>query len=196
LENGADGILLDPEAEWTKGDRGELAARADRLVQAVRRACPDRFVGYAPMDYLTYHPAFPWRQFSALDACMPQVYAWEHDDRGHRHHLAAVDAIWSEWEHANCIRTPRLPIGCTYRPKTRGGRLLVPIGEETIAADVADFLDLTSGQTCSLYSLEAASPMVLELLRARQRARRALDWSPQTSAATVLPDLVPEVPHD
>lgn len=174
-----DGLIVDAEAEWCEPDAARNAAEAKTFVAELRRRCPDAWIAHAPMDYVANHPTFPWVEFGALDAVMPQVYAYEHDDRGHAYHLERVEKQWLDWEAAHPeAKKPRWPIGCTYRPKTRGydatGRPIPlpawPNQSARVAADVAAFLDHPLSRSAlapSLYSLEAAPPEVIAMLAAR-----------------------------
>lgn len=188
-----DGLIIDAEAEWCGSDRALNALEADAFVQELRDRCPDAWIAHAPMDYIENHPTFPWAQFGKLDAVMVQVYAFEHDDLGHVHHVEAVDAQWRAWEAAHPQSTkPRWPIGCTYRPHERGydaNKKPIPLPAwpnqgERVAADVAAFLDhplVRSAQAPSLYSLEAAPPEVIAMLAERVRTREVPPTQPETA---------------
>ena len=210
-----DGLIVDAEAEWCADGMGVVAAS---FVAQLRAACPDAWIAHAPMDYVANHPLFPWAEFGALDAVLPQVYAFEHNDQGHAHHLDATDHQWRSFEASHpSAAPPRSPVGCTYRPPSRGGHPLPPWPDQgaRVAADVAAFLDhpiVRASRAPSLYSIEAAPPEVLALLRARSIAAtsdtepppqtlpspqlRPDDWAPQTSATTATDGLVPEAPED
>jgi hypothetical protein len=171
-----DGLILDAEAEWCDGKSNGVAAV---LVEKLREAFPTLWIAHAPMDYINYHPKFPWVEFGELDAVLPQVYAWEHDDHGHVFHLERVEAAWAAWEKKNPLSVkPRWPIGCTYRPGFRGTESLTPLPDQwnKIAMDVEAFLDhpLCKGKPVSLYSLEAAyssgqPTAVIEMLQKRAK---------------------------
>lgn len=188
-----DGLILDAEAEWCGPDAARNALDADAFVQELRAKCPGAWIGHAPMDYLAYHPTFPWSQFGKLDAVMPQVYAYEHGDHGHVHHVEAVERQWAAFELAHPGQPPRWPIGCTYRPKTRGydaaGKPIPlpawPDQGVRVAADVAAFLDhplVSAAAAPSLYSLEACPPEVIAMLAARARTVEVQPTQPDTAA--------------
>lgn len=180
-----DGLIVDAEAEWCGPDRAFNALEADAFVQELRDRCPDAFIAHAPMDYLNYHPTFPWAQFGKLDAVMPQTYFFEHDDRGAAHNLEGVEAQWIAWEESNpSAKKPRWPIGCTYRPRQRLKQDLAPLPIERIVAEVAAFLDhplVRAAAAPSLYSLEAAPPEVIAMLAERVRTREVPPTQPDTA---------------
>lgn len=194
-----DGLLVDAEAEWCGPDASRNASEALAFVSGLRARCPGAWIAHAPMDYLAFHPTFPWAEFGQLDAVMPQVYAFEHGDQGHAHHLEAVEKQWVVWEEAHPLAAkPRWPIGCTYRPKARGytkdGKPipLTPWPDQgaRVAADVAAFLDhplTVAAAAPSLYALEASHPEVIEMLAARARGasgafREPAPTQPDTAA--------------
>jgi hypothetical protein len=187
-----DGLIIDAEEEWRGPNAAQNALDADFFVQELRDRCPDAWIAHAPMDYIDSHPTFPWLQFGKLDAVMPQVYAFEHNDLGHAHHLEAVEAQWRSFELAHPGQPPRWPIGCTYRPKTRGYDAekkpiwLEPWPDQCarVAADVAAFLDhpiTRAASAPSLYTLEAAHPEVIAMLADRVRTREAPSTQPDTA---------------
>jgi len=121
-------------------------------------------VAHAPPDYAGSTNANPWNALdAACDAIMPQVYAWEHDDRGHVHHLNNVRARYV------AKRTPIekvWPILCSYRPKVRGftkeGKSIPTPSmhdeAERVARDLMDGLThawCVDSQAPSIYSLDA-----------------------------------------
>jgi hypothetical protein len=190
-----DGLLVDAEAEWCGPDAAYNAQEARAFVLGLRTRCPGAWIAHAPMDYLANHPTFPWVEFGELDAVMPQIYAYEHDDRGHAFHLERVEAQWAAWEAKHPEATkPRWPIGCTYRPKARGytkeGKPipLTPWPDQgaRVAADVVAFLDhplVVAAQAPSLYSLEASPSEVLQALADRVPGRpEPLLTHPETAA--------------
>lgn len=174
LETGyVDGLILDPEIEFVGRQRD-----AAELVRALRAALPDVFIAYAPFDNRASFPEYPWTEFDALDAAMPQVYSWEHDDRGSQYWLPHVMEQW------RACPIPVWPVGCTYRPKIRGGHPTPPLSDSIVAADVGWFVDQRpAGVPWSLYSLEAAPVEVIEALVERAVPRHEpLPAYPDTAA--------------
>lgn len=160
---GAKGAIINAEFEYATA----TADDARRLVEGIRVAWDangtggDSFVAHAPPDYLGAGLGHPLRsQLVALDdACdliMPQVYAWEHDDKGHAYHLDRIAQAYDRRGYTEKLA----PIGCTYRPKMRGGKPTPYLEDEPtrVAADVIAFLDHASVKACpcpSLYTLDA-----------------------------------------
>lgn len=176
---GADGAILNAEFEYQTA----TPAQARALVGSVR-VLGFEFVAHAPPDYLGAGGTCPALVAldDACDAIMPQVYAWEHDDRGHAFHLDRVAAAYAKRGYGP---DKVWPIGCSYRPKTRGFvPVLDPItgapvldgagrprtrpkntpplaGEaEAVARDLLAYLDHPAVRACpapSVYSLDAVS---------------------------------------
>ena len=184
---GAKGAIINAEFEYATATRDD----ALKLVESIRVAWDihgsggPSWVAHAPPDYLGAGIGHPLRdQLVALDeACdliMPQVYAWEHDDKGHAFHLDRVVSGYVRRGFGDKLA----PIGCTYRPKKRG-KYSVPYMEDEpqrVAQDVLAYLDHASVIACpcpSLYSLDAigwingASDMVISTLAARFQACKA-----------------------
>ncbi|CAN5620663.1 hypothetical protein BH09MYX1_BH09MYX1_13240 [soil metagenome] len=161
LETGnVDGIILDAEAEYL----AESGA-ATRLADAIRAAVDDAWVAHAPLDNIALHPTFPWREIVVgsaephepprLDAVMPQLYAWEHNDAGHAAWQQKCEPQWTAWERANPqAAVPRSWIGACYRPKLRGGSSTPALPLQTVVDDVVAFR--TSNPRGSLYAIDAA----------------------------------------
>lgn len=183
---GAKGAIINAEFEYATATRDD----ALRLVEGIRVAWDAHgsggpaFVAHAPPDYLGAGIGHPLRpQLIALDeSCdliMPQVYAWEHDDRGHAYHL---DRVCKGYEKRGFKADKVAPIGCTYRPKVRGGKPTPYMDDEPqrVARDVIAFLEHPSVMACSapsLYSLDAigwingSADQVIAALAAKFAAR-------------------------
>lgn len=167
----------------------QSAAEARELVRQIRDLGFE-FVAHAPPDYLggrgtsAYFVALD----EACDAILPQVYAYEHDDRGHVHHLEAVRALY---EKRRVDLGKVWPVLCSYRPKTRGfdkgpdGKLrprpTPPMADEArrVAEDVIAGLEhpWSSASPVSIYTLDAVSfingpaDRVIEAIRAGTEKR-------------------------
>ncbi len=176
---GAHGCIINAEFEY----QSATAADARNLVRLIREAwneaqgenvrmnravvADEAFIGHAPPDYLGAGVGHPLSdELVALDeicdAIMPQVYAFEHDDRGHAYHLARVAAGYQKRGYeVQGVDSKIYWIGCTYRPKTRGGQPTKPmIIEEAlvVAGEVLAFLEhelVRHNRAHSLYSLDA-----------------------------------------
>lgn len=184
-----EGLIVDAETEWCEHAASLNAQEADAFVSELRDRCPEAWIAHAPMDYLAYHPTFPWMQFARLDAVMPQTYFFEHDDRGAAHNLESVEKQWTALELAfPKAKKPRWPIGVTYRPTKRAGVILAPMPIERIVAEVEAFLDhpiTRAAAAPSLYSLEAAPPEVIAMLAERVRTREVPPTQPATTAEPI-----------
>jgi hypothetical protein len=197
------GAILNAEYEYAKSSAHEALA----LVQSVRDIGYD-FVAHAPPDYLGARGGEPWDSLDdACDQIMPQVYSFEHDDRGHVFHLDRVLALYK----ARGIDLAKVsPIGCSYRPKTRGYRVDQATGKsvpvptppmaneaDVVARDVLAFMDHPHVASCaapSLYTLDAitwingAGDRVLPALT--ERARRKTTEPPAMPDGGVQPGSV------
>ncbi len=73
---GADGFIIDAEAEWEASRLDDRGPRlAIQLCQGIRAAYPTRFLGHAPMPIISKHSSFPYKEFGRYcDATMPQAY--------------------------------------------------------------------------------------------------------------------------
>ncbi|MDB6121457.1 MAG: glycoside hydrolase family 5 [Pedosphaera sp.] len=75
LNRGADGFVIDAEAEWESGQLANAGTKATQLCQGIKNAFPTRFLAHSPFMYISLHSSFPYKQFGLLcDAVMPQAY--------------------------------------------------------------------------------------------------------------------------
>lgn len=171
---GAHGCIINAEFEYQPA----TAADARGLVRSIRTAwteaqgersrlglevtADEPFIAHAPPDYLGAGVGHRLSdELVALDeecdAIMPQVYAYEHDDSGHVHHL---ENVARGYEKRGVPFAKVWWVGCSYRPLVRGGKKLGPMDPQKIADDVIAFLDHELVRACpapSLYSLDAIS---------------------------------------
>ncbi|MBI2388626.1 MAG: hypothetical protein HYV09_03330 [Deltaproteobacteria bacterium] len=160
VDEGADGVIIDAETPWDRGQR----ATALRYMEALDKALPDVFVADAPWAYPHFHPGFPFAEFATrVNARMPQAYWSEIDNRGARYHLPRIDDDWAKFHAANpkSVR-PVWPIGVTYgheHPSRPPGAFKPD--------DLELFLDRYGDRPASLYSFEAAREPALSVLRSR-----------------------------
>lgn len=143
-------------------------AQSERLQRGLEVVADEPWIAHAPPDYLGAGVGHPLSdELVALDeecdAILPQIYAWEHDDKGHAYHLERVMAGYAR---RGLFADKVWPVGCTYRPKARGFDTAgkprpTPVMEneqERIANDLVAFLEHPIVAACpapSLYTLDA-----------------------------------------
>ena len=140
---GADGFVLDAEAEWESnkpwiGNNGP--ALATQLCSGIKGLWPTKFLAHSPMPIISYHSSFPYKEFGYYcDTVMPQIYHFSFDMTP----SAAIDWTDTEWNnfHASLTGTwtnaikPIAPVGQVYGP-------LAPPNAATIPdKDVTEFCD-------------------------------------------------------
>ena len=155
----ADEVIINAEFEYIAASR----AQATTLVNDLRAMGFPR-VTHAPPDYAGARGDGALAVLDELcDAAYPQVYSFEHDDRGATYHLDAVRSLYLKRE-ATIGLGKVSPIGCTYRPRYRGfdaNKRPIPIkaiGDQRVADDVVAFLThpWTMASECvHLYSIDA-----------------------------------------
>lgn len=140
---GADGFVLDAEAEWESnrpwiGTNGP--ALAIQLCQGIKNLWPTKFLAHAPMPIISFHSSFPYKEFGFYcDTVMPQIYHYSFDMSS----SAAIewtDDEWSTWQNSltgiwtNAIK-PLAPVAQVYGP-------LAPPEAATIPdKDITEFID-------------------------------------------------------
>ncbi len=172
--SGAHGVIINAEFEYqpatalearalVAGIRDAWAeAQGERMSKGLPVIADAPFIAHAPPDYLGAGIGHALSdELVALDeecdAIMPQIYAWEHNDRGHVFHLERVMAGYAK---RGLGPNKVWPVGCTYRPKQRCGKptpLMLDEGKR-VADDLVAFLEhpisMASG-AASYYSLDA-----------------------------------------
>lgn len=79
-EMGADGFVVDVEAEWQSnrswiGTNGPVLA--NKMLSAIRARYPKKFLAYSTFPIIHYHLSIPYKEFGTYcDTVMPQIY-WE-----------------------------------------------------------------------------------------------------------------------
>lgn len=198
---GAHGCIINAEFEYQPASaasaRAMVAAirtawaeaQAERLQRGLEVTADECFIAHAPPDYLGAGIGHPLSdELVALDevcdAIMPQTYAWEHDDRGHDFH---VNRVMAGYAKRGLYADKVWPVGCTYRPKQRGGKPTPAMDGEAarVGSDVIAFLDNAYVKACpapSLYSLDAISWIngAADQVMAKLVARRASSEEPDT----------------
>ncbi len=118
---GVDGLVLDVEIEWEKGDN---TAAAKALCEGIRAGAPDTFLGYTSFGWIGYHPGVPFKTFDQYcgDGAFPQVYF---SDRGVSWDGPKGLSQAVEMYQAAGLKAPMWPIfsndmiaGSTNRPTT------------------------------------------------------------------------------
>lgn len=155
----ADEVIINAEFEYIAASR----AQATTLVSDLRAMGFAR-VTHAPPDYAGARGDGALAVLDELcDAAYPQVYSFEHDDRGATYHLDAVRSLYLKRE-ATIGLGKVSPIGCTYRPRVRGYDAnkrpipIKPIGDQRVAEDVVAFLThpwTMASDYVHLYSIDA-----------------------------------------
>ncbi|MDB6026402.1 MAG: repeat-containing protein [Verrucomicrobiales bacterium] len=101
LALGADGWVIDAEAEWESSRLGTNGpSRAMQYGAALKAAYPTRLLGHAPMPYISLHSSFPYKEFGYYcDVVMPQCY-WGYFGLTPEQTLADVDTEWRNWQNS------------------------------------------------------------------------------------------------
>jgi len=163
LEDGVDGLIVDAEAEWS--GQGAAATAFGAALRAELGA--DVYLAHAPFAWLSLHQDWPYAEFAAFtDGVHPQCY-WTELRHGSYAEMAA--SALTDWDRLVAVGDARArgyaPIGCTYGRESAYARTAPGL---FVAADLELFLARYQGlDALSLYSLEAASPDCLAVLRAR-----------------------------
>jgi hypothetical protein len=73
---GADGWIIDAEAEWESSRVGTTGpAKAIQYGEGLRALFPNKFIAHAPFPIISFHGSFPYKEFGYYcDAVMPQEY--------------------------------------------------------------------------------------------------------------------------
>lgn len=154
----ADEHIINAEFEYLVSPRWQV----EQLVSDIRAMGSWR-VSHAPPDYAGARGDGALAILDELcDRVYPQVYSFEHDDRGSPAHLDAVHALYMKRPMGVSKVSP---IGCTYRPRVRGFDPVTkrpiplrPIGDAKVANDVIAFLShpwTMAADAVHLYSLDA-----------------------------------------
>ena len=98
-ELGADGFIIDAEAEWESsrlGDKGpELAVQ---LCTSIKKRYPNKFLGHSPMPIISKHSSFPYKEFGLYcDAVLPQAY-WTSIGVSPKRMVEWMDEEWRTWQ--------------------------------------------------------------------------------------------------
>ncbi|EEF60560.1 beta strand repeat-containing protein [Pedosphaera parvula] len=120
---GADGYVIDAEQEWESQILPNNDTAALQLLQPIKAAFPNRFLGYSPQMYIHFHSTFPYSKFGIYsDAAMPQAY-WKSFDITPTQCLSDLATEWQNWQNSltgtnrNAIK-PIAPVAQGYTPGT------------------------------------------------------------------------------
>src|SRR5919199_3107598 len=99
LELGVNGHVFDAEGEFEREPNNTQLAEV--MLQTVRSRHPDKFLAYAPLAIVDYHPSFPYVTFGKYcDAVMPQVYwgSWTSLGQSPTRGLLWMYDNWERWQ--------------------------------------------------------------------------------------------------
>jgi hypothetical protein len=117
LALGADGFVIDAEAEWESSRLGTNGpSRAIQLCSAIKAAYPTRILAHSPLPYVSLHSSFPYKEFGYYcDFVMPQDY-WGYIGVTPEQMVTDMDTQFKNWQNSlsgiwtNAIK-PLVPIG-------------------------------------------------------------------------------------
>ncbi len=121
-QSGADGFVIDAEAEWESSHLGASGpALAVQLCSGIKARFPTRFLGHAPFPIISSHKTFPFREFGLYcDTVMPQDY-WKSIGVTPEYMAAWRAQEWRDWQNSltgtdtNAIK-PLAPIAQGWSP--------------------------------------------------------------------------------
>jgi len=121
---GADGFIIDAEAEW-ESHQDHIQTRgpelAIQLCEGIKNEFPNWFLGHSPFPIISKHSSFPYREFGYYcDAVMPQAY-WKSIGVSPSRMVHWMDEEWHAFHRSlsgkwtNAIK-PIAPIGQGWSP--------------------------------------------------------------------------------
>lgn len=139
---GADGWVIDAEAEWEASRVGSAGpAKAIEYGQGLRALFPNKFIAHAPFPIISFHSSFPYKEFGFFcDAVMPQAYwrsIYDDDPNAVATMVTRMDAEYRTWQNSltglwtNAIK-PLAPIAQAWSPSTNA---------ITTGSDIDEFFD-------------------------------------------------------
>lgn len=145
---GADGFVLDAEAEWESSHLGANGPTlAIQLCSGIKAQFPAKFLGHAPLPIISYHTSFPYAQFGYYcDTVMPQDY-WQDGGLGAlvnyspSNMVTRMDSEWRSWQQSlrgqwtNAIK-PLAPLAQAWNPTATN---------ITTGAQITQFLNALKG---------------------------------------------------
>jgi len=104
---GADGWVIDAEAEWESGSSQAGTngpTRAIQYGQGLRALFPTKFIAHAPFPIISFHSSFPYKEFGYFcDAVMPQAYwteIYDEDTQAASKMFTAMDNEYRNWQNS------------------------------------------------------------------------------------------------
>jgi hypothetical protein len=141
---GADGWVIDAEAEWESGasQAGTNGpARAIQYGQGLRALFPNKFIAHAPFPIISFHSSFPYKEFGLFcDTVMPQAYwrsIYDDDPNAVSLMFTRMDNEYRNWQNSltgiytNAVK-PIAPIAQAWSPSAMA---------VTTGADIDEFFD-------------------------------------------------------
>jgi hypothetical protein len=192
---GADGFVLDAEADWESSRLGTTGpGLAWQLCGQIKTNWPNKFLGHSPLPVISSHSSFPYREFGYwCDTVMPQDYWVSFADNGHgtpastvtwmddnfrtfQNSLAGMGntSLGTRW--TNAIK-PLAPIGQAYTSAP---------GTDETGADLSDFVNyLQTDPGC----VTAGGYKGCSFFRTGQQTQAMLD----AIGSTVIGDYAPSI---
>jgi hypothetical protein len=138
---GADGWIIDGEAEWESSRVGNNGpARATQYGEGLRALFPNKFIAHAPFPIISFHSSLPYKEFGLFcDAVMPQEYwteIYQDDTNAASLLFTRTDNEYRNWQNSltgiytNAIK-PIIPIAQAWS-STSG---------TTTGAEIDEFFD-------------------------------------------------------
>ncbi|MBA4149358.1 MAG: hypothetical protein H0X66_14680 [Verrucomicrobia bacterium] len=127
---GADGFVIDAEAEWESHNLKDGPQKAVQLCKGIKQQYPNKFLGHAPFPIISFHRSFPYQEFGLYcDAVMPQAY-WKSIKVSPTRMVEWMNDEWNAWHKSltpqfkKAIK-PIAPIGQGWSPDS--DRILDPV---------------------------------------------------------------------
>ncbi|MBI3853998.1 MAG: fibronectin type III domain-containing protein [Verrucomicrobia bacterium] len=140
---GADGFVIDAEAEWESANLPDNLNKALQLGAGIKTNFPTRFLAHAPFPIIGNHTTFPYKEFGFhCDAVMPQAY-WKSIGVSPAYMVRWMDIEWRNWQNSltgqwtNAIK-PLAPVGQGWSPSAR---------EITTGAEITAFVNALKNDT-------------------------------------------------
>ena len=121
---GADGFVIDAEAEWEAANLPDNLNKAWQLAAGIKTNFPNKFLGHAPFPIIGNHTTFPYKEFGFhCDAVLPQAY-WKSIGVSPTYMVRWMDTEWHKWhgsltgQWTNAIK-PLAPVGQGWSPSAK-----------------------------------------------------------------------------
>mgnify|MGYP002624375004 FL=1 len=121
-ELGADGFVIDAEAEWESHHLGADGPQlAIELCKGIKERYPTKFLAHSPFPIISKHSSFPYKEFGLYcDAVMPQAY-WKSIRVSPARMVEWMNDEWHAW-HRSLLGDDKMaikpidPIGQGWSP--------------------------------------------------------------------------------